>query len=372
MYQKVEVQLDTPSLKRDADFEKSLVKLYSNIVYFLACAANYLKHGTFTRTAANIVVWNGWDKHQTDINESAKYCESFSNIVWRNIVLREMQDLKRELETWTSQQSEISKIRNWLSESNPGGDHATIRAKLGSYLGSGRWLVDHNATYIQWRESTSGTLWLKGTVGTGKSSLVSIIIEDLGKRFESDSLAFFYCGGLTATKTEPLTVLRSILAQFACSDNGIDVSEHIRPLYEMRDERMQDKNPRASAADCAQLLSKIIQERMSAIIVVDALDECTRPMELLESFSRIMSEVGSDANLHLLVSSRMDVEERTWMEEVLQPKIILSNSAKTADDIRTFIQKERMNKLRRPNPKIISDEMTQEMEDVLCRLAGGT
>jgi hypothetical protein len=60
MYQKIEVQLNTPSLEKDPDFERSLVKLYSNIVYFLACAANHLNHGTFVRTAANITVWNGW------------------------------------------------------------------------------------------------------------------------------------------------------------------------------------------------------------------------------------------------------------------------------------------------------------------------
>jgi len=57
MYREVELQLATTTHSKDVvDFEKSLVKLYSNILYFLACAANHLKHGTFVQTAKNIIV----------------------------------------------------------------------------------------------------------------------------------------------------------------------------------------------------------------------------------------------------------------------------------------------------------------------------
>jgi len=249
-----------------------------------------------------------------------------------------------------------------------------IRAKLGSsYSRNGRWLVEYRSDYVQRREATAGTLWLKGTVGTGKTSLVSIVIEDLGEKFESDSLAFFYCGGLTATKSEPLTVLRSLLAQLACSDNGIDISEHVRHLYESREQRLQRTNPRADVRDCTELLSKVVQERVSAIIVVDGLDECSRPMELLDSFSKIIAEIGNDnAQLRIFLSSRMDVEEQKWMEEFLQPKIISIISAETSDDIRTFIHTERNKASRRPDPTIIPHAMTQDMENSLFRLASGT
>src|SRR5207248_10750633 len=83
-------------------------------------------------------------------------------------------------------------ILAWVSDMGAAEDHDEVLERLGCrYFGAGSWLLNHPASE-RWSASRDGMLALRGSIGTGKSSLVSIVTE----RFlheSDDRIAFFYC-----------------------------------------------------------------------------------------------------------------------------------------------------------------------------------
>jgi hypothetical protein len=62
-------------------------------------------------------------------------------------------------------------VISWVSSKNVEVDHCTVREKLGEhYHNSGQWFKTY---YDDWTLSPEiSTLWVTGSVGTGKSSLM--------------------------------------------------------------------------------------------------------------------------------------------------------------------------------------------------------
>jgi hypothetical protein len=129
------------------------------------------------------------------------------------------------------------KIGLWLSGHEYGADHDRARNALGSaYTKSGQWLLE-GASYLNWKDSdslTSSVFWLRGPVGTGKSSLTSIVVqnhlEGLGSSAQ-ERVAYFYCSESTQPSTTSLMVLRSLFLQLAWSSDGLTLHDEVKNTY---------------------------------------------------------------------------------------------------------------------------------------------
>ena len=117
-------------------------------------------------------------------------------------------------------------------------------------------------------------------------------------------------------------------------------------------------------AECEELLVTLMKLRGKTAIVIDGLDECSEPMQLLRSLHQVWK--GSN-RLKIFLTSRLDVAVTEVFPKI---KTIRSDFAKTADDIREYIRKELQWKERR-NAKVITEELAERMVNILTQRAQG-
>jgi hypothetical protein len=106
---------------------------------------------------------------------------------------------------------ENERILFWVFSIDAFTAHSEVRNKPGEhyYYDSGNWLFD-DKLFEAWFKDQNGCLVLRGSYGTGKSSLLSIAIEKLRSDPATGRLAFYYCSqGLTEQSGEGVTQHRS-------------------------------------------------------------------------------------------------------------------------------------------------------------------
>ncbi|KAL8719333.1 MAG: hypothetical protein Q9225_003654 [Loekoesia sp. 1 TL-2023] len=209
--------------------------------------------------------------------------------------------------------AQITRISNWLSSIRMDARHAAI--KDGRLPSSGMWLLQH-PTYLRWADSPySSALWMHGLLGTGKTNLVSTIIDtcqdNISEQKASARLAYFYCTRNKAgsgretdlySGSEPVEVFRSLLKQLARSEKNerldIVVTDKYQQLKTDADEPRQLTLP-----ECVELIISISMDRATTIII-DALDECrsAEARDLINGLNEIL--VRSPKYVKIFMSTR--------------------------------------------------------------------
>ncbi|KAE8446360.1 hypothetical protein EG329_012109 [Mollisiaceae sp. DMI_Dod_QoI] len=373
-----------PCAETNAAFEASILKVYSDVLLFQVHATLHFHRSTMARTLSNIAKSVDWTKLLSNIKKSDVDCVAMtsmvgmanlgsdvSNINHSLLVLRqnynELQEVNQILhniqEKWEAKQTENTRIVSWVSDIQIGEDHERVRTKLGArHWDAGQWFLQ-NSGFKDWRNSPRGLFWLQGSVGTGKTSLASIVINDLVKT-DNRSIAFYYCSrGSAAAANNPVAIFRSLVAQLSCHSDGEEVYQVIRDWYK-RDAKRYVTGSRLSLMECEELLVTLMTLRGKTVIVVDGIDECSEPMQLLRALSQIWENF---TQLKLFLASRLDVA----VAEIF-PRIttVRSDFSKTASDIRDYIRKE-LERTERRNAKVITDELAERMVNILTQRAQG-
>lgn len=187
------------------------------------------------------------------------------------------------------------------------------RARLKDCLpGSGRWLFK-NEKFVQWRKSSvSSLIWLHGIPGSGKSILVSSVIEHLySENFENKQAApisYFYCTRNAAEpeRANPDEILRCILEQLSFSGVDPSMREAVVEAYKKKKKEAKGRAPEKLSLSETVELVPLLLENNPAIIVIDALDECdpARRPDLIIALDSIIQE--SSSLVKVLISSRSD------------------------------------------------------------------
>ncbi|OCK92067.1 uncharacterized protein K441DRAFT_615385, partial [Cenococcum geophilum 1.58] len=206
--------------------------------------------------------------------------------------------------------SEREKILQWISNVPYMNHH---RARLKDCLpGSGRWLFK-NEKFVQWRKSSvSSLIWLHGIPGSGKSILVSSVIEHLySENFENKQAApisYFYCTRNAAEpeRANPDEILRCILEQLSFSGVDPSMREAVVEAYKKKKKEAKGRAPEKLSLSETVELVPLLLENNPAIIVIDALDECdpARRPDLIIALDSIIQE--SSSLVKVLISSRSD------------------------------------------------------------------
>lgn len=195
-----------------AAFESSIIKVYSSVLLFQVKAALHFHRQTMARTVSNIVKSVDWVDLLAKVRQNDADCVALTTVTGMTNVAsgigeinnslvgldRKWNDMKNIGDVLDKLQKELEKkqktnqeIISWISDIQVGEDHERVRAKLGvRYWNAGHWLL-HNSAFEIWRASPRGQFWLQGSVG--KTSLASIVINDLVKSGRNLNIAFFYC-----------------------------------------------------------------------------------------------------------------------------------------------------------------------------------
>ena len=230
-------------------------------------------------------------------------------------------------------------ILRWVSAQPYLEHHEQISKK--ALAGTGRWLLE-DPLYAKWhKESTSSLLWLHGKVGAGKSTLVSIVIEDAKRRFEagqSPPPVFFYCSRNAAEpqRSDPAAILSSIVRQLSCTEPGLPLLSPIIEIYERKGQGFSSQG--LQIEESRDLITKLIEYYPMTTIVIDALDECDpEKRELLLDTIESLLQHSSLGLLKVFLSSRDDQDISCTLREY--PNLDLVSSRNSAD-IEAFVREE--------------------------------
>ena len=367
------IYLGDQDRSRHEDFEKHLVDLYAAILKYQVAAACHCKRSTFSRFLRALPKVDDWAAMLQYIDKKDRACKDLAS-VFDTLDLRK-QDERLVIIQSTMQGNEReatraanARILSWICDYIPGRDHqdVMVHKKMGTqYADSGQWLFDHHE-FKEWRfrdNDEMSTLWVCGAVGTGKTSLVSRVIEWHLQGFELEppekygpagheasvdqrirqadpqhvaGIAYFYCvrQGQDQSGTDPAVILRSLVRQLASSLDGSSILPPIKTLYNRWRHERPDSG-RLSLGECSEVFTELISCYSNTTIILDALDECEKPYELLRELKTIAKS--NTGQIKLFVSSRLNVNVNSVV--ILHRKIDIQSQG-TSKDMDIFLHTE--------------------------------
>ncbi|RYP57562.1 hypothetical protein DL770_010640 [Monosporascus sp. CRB-9-2] len=273
-------------------------------------------------------------------------------------VQNDIEDVKALLNlVRTSQVS--STICEWLKAPD-----ATINfneASKKKHPGTGLWFV-RGPHFTSWLEKPNSFLWLVGFAGCGKSVLCSTAIQHTFRYRRSNpriAIAFFFFTFNDNDKQDTSAMLRALVLQLS---SQLD-SQHAL-LSRLHESYRNATPPDQALLDC---LHQLVRAFRDVYIILDALDESPRdkrrdPMLQVLDDLRTWSEPG----LHLLVTSRDEVDIREELHALPEEIISMRNDA-IDRDIASFISQHL-----RDNRRLRKwEEFYDRIESVLTERADG-
>ena len=238
------------------------------------------------------------------------------------------QDIKDLLDRLGSVQIS-SNIREWLDAPDVTSDFNETRAK--KHTGTGDWFIQ-GQPFTTWLKKPNSFLWLNGFAGCGKSVLSSTVIEHAARRRDPNSriaVAFFFFTFNDDRKQDASAMLRSLVSQLSTQlgNNHTQLSK----LHE------RNRNARPPDEDFLSCLRELLEPFQDVFLIIDALDESPRVKRrgpVLKTLNRLRA--WGKHKLHLLVTSRDEVDIRTELQVPPQEIISMRNEA-IDHDIASFV-----------------------------------
>ena len=368
----------------DQLFRTSVIKLYKSVLIYQMKAASYLSKGTLKRVARNLPKVDDWSGMLATISRLDTECGRYESIAYSKDVSQSFQDQERRLEELLMGQNRKEqaalKLVKLVSADTVAQDHDDVRSRLGSpYWGSGQWLLRHDH-YIGWCKSHSDVLWLRGLVGAGKTCLASIVIQECLSKSINERIAFFYCSqhqretAVDAQRfgsCEPVDVLRSLLAQMSFVIDG-DLSLPLRTWLDQRTGFAfggnifpalgPSINRQVSLVECVDLLVETIHLQGPTTLIIDALDECYDPYELMSCLESIQQQT---FDVKIFLTSRFSIQNDLHFDTA---RVI--SKFDSSSDIEAFINRE-VNANERKVRSGMTAIQAVEFQDLLASRADG-
>ncbi|MBE3049369.1 ankyrin repeat domain-containing protein [Candidatus Bathyarchaeota archaeon] len=357
-----------------------VMDFYKKILEYQARAIQYFGRSTLKRLGRNVMGSNLWAgmpgvlagiddnvRRSLDFISMEDQASGFSSL--KDILERQEEKIETLVESALAKTEEVTDIVNWVSGIPIENDHADVRQKLGEgHYTSGRWFLD-DPQVTAWMNWDPGcrSLWLRGGMGTGKSSLASILVEELVQSPDG-IIAFFYCSRNIDEKAQkPMqrnnvdNVLRSLLAQSAVSTDGGSISDGVKKRY-LRDKRRVLSGFALESNDCLMILRELISRQPDThfTFVVDALDES----EDYDTLQTLLHSVSTARNVRFFFSSRLDVK----VEDSFMDARAITIDSQNCDDIERFLKVEVS---RRRDGCGITDPQVDKLKNILLNRANG-
>ncbi|RYP45296.1 hypothetical protein DL768_008336 [Monosporascus sp. mg162] len=221
--------------------------------------------------------------------------------------------------------AEKDKIFGWLVEVNPSSLHNQACNNYEDETGS--WML-RCPEWRSWLDFKTPLLWIHGIPGSGKTYLMSHLIEktkqeSYGKSKDDSGLpvgfVYYYCHH-SRNHDETVPLLRWILSQLCRQADYVPHS--IRELFR------EGTLPRAKAL--LECLVDILERFGSVRIFIDALDESTKPRTVLLASLKSIATEARFQKIRLVVASR-EYEDIKQSLRGIASTISMSNEMVAAD-----------------------------------------
>ncbi|KAI9669080.1 MAG: hypothetical protein M1831_000672 [Alyxoria varia] len=228
--------------------------------------------------------------------------------------------------------------------------------------GTGQWIFQTDE-FRGWASSENGPLWLHAKPGAGKTVLASTVITYLRQHYlAEDTIVAYYFFDYKDVKTQtPLKMFQTLLAEM-CRQSP-DILESMSSLSK----KYQELNSNYSTA----LMRQMLLDRVAAAnikqtyIVVDALDESSDRMQLLEQLHHV---IGTGSRVKLLMSSREEHDLEASLRNL--PRLSLYNAGNT-EDITLYIDHQLERLISSGALKFRNPNLKNDIRDTLSAKADG-
>ncbi|KAF4483549.1 hypothetical protein FAGAP_11692 [Fusarium agapanthi] len=203
---------------------------------------------------------------------------------------------------------------------------------------SAQWILKRQE-YNSWLSCPgSALLCLNGTQGSGKSIIVSKVIESLQESTEPGSTAvvYHYCRFTNPSSLLPTNLIGSLIGQLLKqSSNPSALLEVVNNVYEKH--RKRSAHP--SLQDLRTLFTDISNYFERVLLVIDGLDEMSGYWEILDFLETLLEE---DTEFKVLIASRSGMDLDDAFSSCFK---ITITSTDVASDIESLVRK-KLNKRR--------------------------
>ncbi|KAL8910660.1 MAG: hypothetical protein Q9171_004076 [Xanthocarpia ochracea] len=224
----------------------------------------------------------------------------------------------------------LEKALAWLSPVDPTWKHRAFKRER--QAGTGIWLFDL-PEMTNWLESPHDALWVYGIPGAGKTTLSTLVVDEILTKKQSNSVgtAYFYIRYDDKESHKLSSVLGSLISQLARYN-----SEALADLMKLYTQHQTDGLVAPDEEDLKEKLHKISGHFMEIYIMIDGLDECGSPCDA--DRRRLVKTVAGlhtikEGSVRTLVFSR---KESDIEKEFVRMQFHTVSIAATSGDLRLF------------------------------------
>ncbi|KAH7411469.1 hypothetical protein BKA64DRAFT_704576 [Cadophora sp. MPI-SDFR-AT-0126] len=274
----------------------------------------------------------GWQFMEEDVRETLQRLEGYKRTL--NIAITMDQtaltiSLFKQFQDISLSQRKRS-ILQWLSPVDPSINHqASLKIRQ---AGTNDWFLSCKE-FANWRESKSSLLWLSGFPGSGKTILMSTLIDFIQKDHDTKHqalLAYFYCDFRNPETRDPLNLAGSLLAQICFKIGSYPAS--LDSAFDRCKLSGSPYDKRISLGIITEIFLEITSERCVTVLV-DGLDECEKRQDILDFFQKLGTK---RSYLNVLISSRDETDIREALSDFQRIRLE-AVSACLNDDIDLYI-----------------------------------
>ncbi|KAJ3766623.1 hypothetical protein FB446DRAFT_776003 [Lentinula raphanica] len=227
---------------------------------------------------------------------------------------------------------EESKLKEWLAAPDCSTNYTAALNKR--VAGTGQWIFE-DPTYLEWKKEGS-ILWIHGKAGSGKTFLITSIIDNLEKMdcLSCSSLVIYHYFDIRdniGTKLSFQGLLSSLLMQLGAQDQRIHPA--LKNLHRSSKHGLsQVKSTDIKLVETVtEIIKDLVQKKIQIYIMIDALDECKDASSVME----FIDEITSFPWVKTIISSRSySPENHKYFT------ISLSSNKMVDEDIVTFMEKQ--------------------------------
>ncbi|KAL4959687.1 ankyrin repeat-containing domain protein [Aspergillus stella-maris] len=333
-----------------------LVRLYSSIMTFTVSLKRYYEAGTARRIVEGVrMTFDELEKAMDAIRTQQVIVEDLARLIdaerARDALSKNQKLLREALEEFRqpvqtihegmgdlvkNMKSEQAKaILDWFSPATYDRHHQSLR--ISRLQGTGLWIFNESQ-YKQWRSSPgSGILWLHGQPGTGKSTLMSLIVDSVRANLKTATagpLAYIYCSRNTTNHEDagPEAITRSIIKQISRVNPGDPIrGPVVRKYQDIHDQGYG--NEVLAFPDTRDLLLDLTDQG-TTMIFIDAVDECNsiQQREVFDLITYLLHD--AKGAVKILISSRPSANIASQMNTYRDASMI--DTAGNLKDLQLF------------------------------------
>lgn len=299
------------------------------------------KDGSKRKTLIQTIGWQLKGKEAEEMLQRIERCKSTLNLALtmdQAVLIKNMNktmaDVDENTRTLFKQFQDLSlndrkrNILQWLSPVDPSLHHE--EAMMIHQAGTNDWFLSRGE-FEHWVKVERSLLWLSGKPGSGKTILMSTLINSLQQQTAKDPLlAYFYCDFRNPETRDPLNLAGSLLAQICFKVGTFPAS--LDAAFDRCNVSQSPYGKRIHLSIIAEVFIEIAYQHRVTILI-DGLDECQGRQDIL-GFIQQLSKRGKFCKI--LVSSRDEVDIREVLSE--SPRMRLETASEYLDrDIDNYI-----------------------------------